>query len=109
LDIPFSRNTSVLENEALSLQLRNTFTTGSFTFKITPQLLINYRLNIPWQIVKWSEPTNTLPGTFSVSQHQGKRFKLLMTAEQVVSQYFQHSLALYLQNTLSGDQRYHAY
>lgn len=109
LNIPFNQNVSVVENRTLSLRLNNKLSAGQFSFQIAPQLVINYRLNIPWQVVTWREITNTMPGTFTVSQNQGNRFKLLLTAKQRVSSIFQQSLAIYIQKTVTGTSKYRQY
>lgn len=99
----------IWENEALSLKLRNRFSFGRFSIEITPQIVKNYRLNIPWQEVKYYEFTQTLPGNFTVTQHQGKRVKLLAMAEQAISPVLHQSLTVYLQQTISGTDRYKQY
>ncbi len=109
LNISFNYPVNVLENEVLSVKLASRFSFGDFTLHIVPQFIKNYRLNIPWQVVRYNEFTHTRPGRFTVSQHSGERFKLLAVFEHSFSRLLQQSLSVYLQNTISGSKRYRNY
>ncbi len=109
LNIFFDDPVRILENEALSAKIDNRFSLGNFSLRVVPQFIKNYRLNIPWQIVEYYEFTNTRPGTFTVTQHSGERFKLLASLGHSYANLFQQSLTIYLQNTIGGSERYRNY
>ncbi len=110
LGIPFDRHVQVDKNKSVVMKFGNKFALGAnVTLYFKPKFIHHYLLNVPWQVVAYSDLTNTTPGTFTVTQESGERLSLLAGVSHSISSLFEHSISFHLQQTLNSSERYKNY
>lgn len=110
LDITINSPFDSFKDQVISAKLTNEISFNeNWGVVLEKQLIRHEAINIPWQIVEEYEFLDTLPGQFTASREQGTRFKFWARLTNQISGSFNQELAVLLQHTVSGSQRYQSY